>query len=399
MLESLIREAADRFNLGGNAGALVKALVDAIFDPNSGGFAGLRNRFANAGLGDLFGSWIGATPGDNVLQPDQFAAGFGSGAVGDIAGKLGIPASAVNMAGAFLLPKIVGALTPGGQIPNGRPGWLDGLFGSLGGIGGAAAGAVGAAGNAAGDALRGVGNTARDVGGAAVGAASAARVAGGGFWKWLIPLLLLAAVFFGYRSCHRQDTATAPTADASMPATDADATMPAADANADATNAADAAAAANASTTAPAENASAAMPATAAPNAAADAALSGIKSGASVDDVTKALNLMIIHFATGSANIDHDSDAILEKAAEAIKSLPAGTKLEVGGHTDNTGNAAANVTLSQKRADAVIARLGELGVAADTLNGKGYGDSKPVADNATAEGRAQNRRIEFTAVQ
>jgi len=372
MFESVIREAADRFHLGGNAGALVKALVDAIFNDNTGGFAGFRNRFADAGLGDLFGSWIGTTPGDNVLQPDQFAAGFGSGAASDLASKLGIPASAVNMAGAFLLPKLVGALTPGGQIPTSRPSWLNGLFGSLGG---AAAGAAGAAAGAA-----------SAVGGAARGAASAAATTGGGgFWKWLIPLLVLAAVFFGYRSCHRQAADTTPATGTTAPAAAASTTMPAV-----------------ASTTMPATDASTAMPAAAsvaAPNAAAEAALSSIQPGASVGDVTKALNLMIIHFATGSANIDQDSDAILKKASDAIKSVPAGTKLEVGGHTDNTGNAAANMALSQRRANAVVTRLVELGVAAGTLSGKGYGDTKPVADNATDAGRAQNRRIEFTATQ
>ena len=391
MIETLIREAADRFHLGGNAGALVKALVDAIFNPRNGGFAGLRSQFANAGLGYLFGSWIGATPGDNALQPDQFAAGMGSSAVDDIAGKAGIPASTVSAAGAFLLPKIVGALTPAGQIPNGPPGWLDGLFGGFGsavhGAGDAArnlGGAAGAAVGTAGSALRGAG----------AGLERSTRPAsGGGFWKWLIALLVLAGIFFGYRSCQHTDRTATPAAETAAPV--AQAPPPVVDAATTATDA-------DANPAMPAADATAvpaAADASADPNAAADSALSAIKTGASAEDVTKALNLMIIHFATGSATIDKDSDAILAKAADAIKSLPAGSKLEVGGHTDNTGNAAANTTLSQKRADAVVARLGELGVAAGTLTGKGYGDSKPVADNGTAEGRAKNRRIEFTAAQ
>ena len=133
---------------------------------------------------------------------------------------------------------------------------------------------------------------------------------------------------------------------------------------------------------------------------AATAALANLKPGSfSADDLVKALNLMIIHFDTGSANISADSQDILKKAAEAIKQAPAGTKIEVGGHTDNTGNAAANQTLSEARAAAVSKRLGELGVNADMLNSKGYGQDKPVADNATEEGRAQNRRIEFTVTK
>lgn len=119
----------------------------------------------------------------------------------------------------------------------------------------------------------------------------------------------------------------------------------------------------------------------------------------SADDLVKALNLMIIHFDTGSANISADSQDILAKAANAIEQAPAGTRIEVGGHTDNTGNAAANQTLSEARATAVNKRLVELGVGADVLSSKGYGQDKPVADNGTAEGRAQNRRIEFSVIQ
>jgi len=89
----------------------------------------------------------------------------------------------------------------------------------------------------------------------------------------------------------------------------------------------------------------------------------------------------------------------LTSAANAIKQAPAGTRIEVGGHTDNTGDAAANLTLSQQRADAVVAKLAELGVAADTLTAKGYGQEMPRASNDSEEGRAQNRRIEFAVTR
>jgi outer membrane protein OmpA-like peptidoglycan-associated protein len=115
----------------------------------------------------------------------------------------------------------------------------------------------------------------------------------------------------------------------------------------------------------------------------------------STDDLIKAMNLMRVYFDTDSATITRDSAEILGKAAEAIKAVPAGTRLEVGGHTDNTGDAAANLTLSQQRADAVVARLGELGVGPGLLTAKGYGQDKPIADNGTDAGRALNRRIEF----
>lgn len=121
--------------------------------------------------------------------------------------------------------------------------------------------------------------------------------------------------------------------------------------------------------------------------------LSGSPSNA--DDLIKALNLIPINFETASARITVDSASILEKAAAAIRAAPAGTKIEVGGHTDSDGNEAANQNLSEARAAAVVTRLGELGVAAGTLSSKGYGEGSPIADNATAEGKAKNRRIEF----
>jgi outer membrane protein OmpA-like peptidoglycan-associated protein len=71
--------------------------------------------------------------------------------------------------------------------------------------------------------------------------------------------------------------------------------------------------------------------------------------------------------------------------------------IEIGGHTDNTGDAAANVALSQQRADAVRTYLIQQGVPEAMLVAKGYGDARPIAGNDTEEGRFHNRRIEFTA--
>ncbi|MGJ7901342.1 OmpA family protein [Lysobacter sp. 1R34A] len=129
------------------------------------------------------------------------------------------------------------------------------------------------------------------------------------------------------------------------------------------------------------------------------AALSALKAGFSADDLIKALNLSSIHFDTGSASITRDSFETLSKAAEAIKAAPAGTRIEVGGHTDNTGDAAANLQLSLDRANAVTAKLVELGVPGERLVGKGYGQDRPVADNASEAGKAQNRRMEFTVLE
>lgn len=73
----------------------------------------------------------------------------------------------------------------------------------------------------------------------------------------------------------------------------------------------------------------------------------------------------------------------------------AGLKLIVEGHTDNVGQPAANLTLSQQRADAVVAWLVGKGVAKDRLTGRGFGQTRPLDDNSLEEGRAKNRRVEL----
>jgi aconitate hydratase len=100
------------------------------------------------------------------------------------------------------------------------------------------------------------------------------------------------------------------------------------------------------------------------------------------------------NFDTGSAKIKPQYFAKLDAfAAQVAKD---GVKGEIGGHTDNVGQAASNQALSEARANSVRAYLVSKGVGKDALTAAGYGDTKPVADNATAEGKAKNRRIEFT---
>jgi outer membrane protein OmpA-like peptidoglycan-associated protein len=124
-------------------------------------------------------------------------------------------------------------------------------------------------------------------------------------------------------------------------------------------------------------------------------ALSGLRPGFSAADLTGALNTNVINFRSGSSQIPQESSQMLEQAAQAIKSAPAGTVLEVGGHTDNRGNPEANLKLSQQRADSVRRFLIGKGVPANSLVAKGYGDSNPIASNDTEGGRFKNRRIEF----
>jgi len=101
-----------------------------------------------------------------------------------------------------------------------------------------------------------------------------------------------------------------------------------------------------------------------------------------------------IHFDTAKATIQSDSESVLQQIVQLMQENPA-LKLRVEGHTDNQGAAAANQTLSEKRAQAVVAWLTSHGVAASRLTGKGFGATKPVADNASEDGRAKNRRVEL----
>lgn len=104
-----------------------------------------------------------------------------------------------------------------------------------------------------------------------------------------------------------------------------------------------------------------------------------------------------VTFATGRATLTGESSTILDRVAEALVANPD-VRVEVQGHTDNTGSVAGNNRISQARADAVRQYLISKGVAANRLTARGYGPSRPRADNRTAEGRAENRRVELERI-
>jgi len=108
----------------------------------------------------------------------------------------------------------------------------------------------------------------------------------------------------------------------------------------------------------------------------------------------KTLVLQGVNFATNSAKLTKDSDSDLSRVAEALTANPE-VRVEVGGHTDNTGTAATNNKLSKERAKSVVDFLIAKGIAPSRLEWKGYGSSQPIADNGTADGRAKNRRVEL----
>jgi len=120
--------------------------------------------------------------------------------------------------------------------------------------------------------------------------------------------------------------------------------------------------------------------------------------GAKIDnrgcELKEIIALKGVTFANNSAVLTGNSTAVLDDAAATLR-RNADLKIEVAGYTDNRGSATYNVNLSQKRAETVRDYLVTQGVSADMLNAKGYGPENPLADNASADGRAANRRVEL----
>jgi OOP family OmpA-OmpF porin len=105
-----------------------------------------------------------------------------------------------------------------------------------------------------------------------------------------------------------------------------------------------------------------------------------------------------LQFDSGSATLRPESQEQLRNIAEILRAYPP-VHLKIGGYTDNSGDPAANLQLSQQRAEAVKQNLIGLGVSADRLESEGYGDQYPVGDNSTEEGRQKNRRIALRVTQ
>lgn len=273
------------------------------------------------------------------------------------------------------------------------------IGGTADAVGNVAGGAMGAGKKVVG----GAANLAGDVGGAAA-------KTGGSILKWLVPVFiaLLALSFFGFRTgCSAVDdtvgsakdlteNVAAGAADMAGDATKAvgDAAGSVADA---AGNAADAAAGAIGSVFSTIDEA-------------AKKSLDGIKfatgsAGAQMKEFIDGgfkgdsrFRFNNLTFNTGSAAIGGESGVEVDNLAAILKAYPA-VKIHIDGYTDNTGNAAANVQLSNARATAVKARLISKGIDASRITAHGNGAADPVADNATEEGRAENRRIEVSIVQ
>lgn len=445
LFDAVIREVAQKFNLGTGADRLVAEVVRFIGNDQTGGIAGFLDRFRKAGLGDMVASWIGR--GDNQpLAVNQLEQALGSGFLGQIAGKLGLSASSLGAPIAFLIPKLIHLLTPDGTVPTKLPAAVTGFLDTTPA--------------------------------AAVRAAAVPEKSFLARYWWLLALAGLLAIAGYFSFLKPEQKLVSPTPAVTAPAAQLQPKLSitntngqiryggvvnneqtrtsiidqlkrvfgegnifgniAIDANAGPATWLAKLGTALDSFKIPGLEAvfdgatvwlggaisdvdksalmdklkalfgtgfsfgSLADRADSAIKSATDrtlAALAALKPGFSGADLVKALNMAIIHFETGSANLSLGAKAFLASVATAMKAAPAGTSLEIRGHTDTVGDTAANVALSQARAETVRTTLIDMGVPAAMLTAKGFGDTQPIASNDTPDGRFQNRRIEFVVLK
>ncbi len=103
---------------------------------------------------------------------------------------------------------------------------------------------------------------------------------------------------------------------------------------------------------------------------------------------------MYINFDTDKAAIKEESRSTIDQIIALLRENPA-LKVSIEGHTDNTGTAQHNKTLSEQRAQAVLNAVVQGGIGKERLSSRGWGQEKPIADNRTEEGKAKNRRVEI----
>ena len=124
-------------------------------------------------------------------------------------------------------------------------------------------------------------------------------------------------------------------------------------------------------------------------------ALSALPPNYQGNDLAAILSHWFIRFPEGSATFPEEGQGIVNRVADLMRTLSVPVVFEIAGHTDNRGNEAANLRLSQERANAVRVALTSAGVPENMLQSRGYGSQQPMGNNETPYGRFKNRRIEF----
>lgn len=418
---------------------MAKGVDTGMLDNISGLFGG-----GGSGINALMNSGGGMV--DSLLGGSQ--AGFLDKIVGLSGISKGSAGSLLKMAAPMLMGLIGKQAMSGGLNASGLMSMLGGqksfiqkmLPSGMGSVLGLGAGLLGGAADAGKNVVSGAANMAGDVAGGAMDAgkkvvggaanlagkganvvgdvAGTAAKTGGSMLRWLLPLLLVLGVlgFFGLKTgCSAVDDVASKVSD-----TTKNVATGAADMAKDGANAVGDAAGAVADGAAGAAGAVAdgvgtvaggamdlAKSAFSSVNAAAKKTLDGITmvAGSAGDQMVKFVEggfkgnsnfrLKNANFATGSSALTAETKSELNNVV-AVLSAYDKVNLNVSGYTDNTGNAASNVKLSDARANSVLAYLVSKGVNASRVNAKGYGADNPVASNETADGRAQNRRIELS---
>ena len=327
----------------------------------TGGLAGFLEKFKAAGLGPIIQSWLGGGPSAQPVSNSQVETVLGAsgGLLSMITARLGVNRDNVTSAIGYLLPAIVGKLTPGGSLPANLPPEVASFA-------------------AAGQSLLA----------APAAATVAAPAAGGGVMKWLPWVVAAAAVLFGLSYCGKSRTPTdapvTPAAPASAPAA-----VPAPAAS----DAPVAAFGGSAPTTTPATapiTPAASEPAAGAASAASAAAAADEPTGSAVVSLMDASSVpaLKVYFDSGKTDVHSDFAA---KSADLVNYMKANadTKAVISGFNDPTGNAAANAELSKNRAQAVQAALVAAGIPADRTVLE-----KPAETSGTAATNAASRRVE-----
>jgi uncharacterized protein YidB (DUF937 family)/outer membrane protein OmpA-like peptidoglycan-associated protein len=365
MFEAVIQELATRFGLGDKAGPLIKMVLAYVTNQDTGGISGFIDKFAKAGLGNIAQSWLGGGLNSQSISPTQVETALGGtgGLLGMLGNKLGVSGSVASTALTYLLPAIIGKLTPGGAIPTSLPAEVTSLIGNAKEMlsGGAAPAAQ-----------------AVKIGAAAASTAGAADTeeASGGFMRWLPWIVGALIALFALNQCTKKGvdegakqaaTAATAAADAAKTAT-ADAAKAAASATADAANAA-------------------ASAATAAVTAVAEAIPTGSGTIAALINGVPSLK---VYFDSGKTDLSADFG---DKAKAVIEHLKANAtaKATVSGFNDPTGNKEQNELLSKNRAKAVAAALVAAGIAEDRVVLQ-----KPAETTGTGGNLAEARRVEIT---
>lgn len=438
MFEQLIAEAASRFNVStASVSALGRGLLSLMLNERTGGAEGFIEQFRRAGLGDVITSWFGGREG-RPIATGQVESALGAAGLDTLASSSGLARTTVVSVAAFLLPRLVRRLTPNGVLPSssallshvsryievpaaasrptppaehriertaGIPAWLP--WAAVAVLALAALLWMRGAGRAADPQLT-IAN--RD------GRVTYSGVVRDDTTRFTIVSALEKT--FGKGSVtgdlqvDRRVTRAAwlPRLDelvAAVRTPGVDLSLTGNTLNVGGwVSAADHQALIGKLQGAFGSGmtvGSLADPAVAAVRAANDKALSALRaigtSGVNPNAVVQAMNLAVINFQTGSAQIAQDSLDVVRTSAEAIKRMPDRAKVEIRGHTDNTGDPAGNLRLSEARADAVKTALVSAGVPAERLITRGYGDTQPRASNTTEYGRFQNRRIEYGVIQ